>query len=181
MPTSGESGETNAVIDAIRLAQPCDVDAIMLELTACTKQMQADAIDQWDDIYPSRSVIEAEVDARTLYLLDGDQAIQAGVALDFDQPGQYAQVNWHGDEPAVVVHHLFVSPKLWGEGIATKMMGLCEGEALRLGAKSIRLDAYLGNPAALQLYRARGYREAGEVYFPRRALNFLCFEKCISE
>ncbi|WP_173049782.1 hypothetical protein [Nitrospira sp. KM1] len=40
----------------------------------------------------------------------------------------------------------------------------------------VRLDAYSGNPQALTLYRRRGYREAGQVTFPRRALPFICFE-----
>jgi hypothetical protein len=55
-------------------------------------------------------------------------------------------------------------------------MDFAESHAARSGYASIRLDAYTGNPRSVQLYRRRGYREVGQVYFPRRTLPFWCFE-----
>jgi ribosomal protein S18 acetylase RimI-like enzyme len=58
-------------------------------------------------------------------------------------------------------------------------MDFAERFARDRGFPCIRLDAYTGNPAALALYRRRGYHCAGQVFFPRRDLPFDCYEKII--
>jgi len=54
-----------------------------------------------------------------------------------------------------------------------------EKRAADNGYSSIRLDAYSGNAIALQLYERNGYRKRGEVFFPRRELPFICYEKLL--
>lgn len=60
-------------------------------------------------------------------------------------------------------------------------MDLAEAHAKQNTYVSIRLDAYAGNPPTVKLYERRGYRKAGQVYFPRRTLPFFCFEKILRE
>jgi ribosomal protein S18 acetylase RimI-like enzyme len=55
-------------------------------------------------------------------------------------------------------------------------MEFAELYATRSGYASVRLDAYTGNPRSVNLYRRRGYREVGQIRFPRRELPFWCFE-----
>ncbi len=42
--------------------------------------------------------------------------------------------------------------------------------------RTVLLDQGIRHPRALTLYQRRGYREAGQVFFPRRTLPFICFE-----
>jgi ribosomal protein S18 acetylase RimI-like enzyme len=79
------------------------------------------------------------------------------------------------DAGVSVVHRLMVHPAFQGRGIARELMEFAERVALNRGCGVIRLDAFAMNPQALRLYRALGYREAGEVKFRKGA--FLCFEK----
>jgi ribosomal protein S18 acetylase RimI-like enzyme len=117
----------------------------------------------------------------TLFVLVADGICQATVALDAYEPAEYKQVVWTADAPALVVHRLCVDPQWQGLGLAKRMMEFAEVCAVEHRYASIRLDAYTANPAAVCLYRDRGYREAGSVFFPRRSLPSVCFERAVNE
>jgi len=56
-------------------------------------------------------------------------------------------------------------------------MNFAEEYAIENNYKSIRLDAYSANVAAVRLYEKRGYNKIGQVFFPHRKYPFYCFEK----
>src|SRR5213075_3263091 len=90
------------------------------------------------------------------------------------------QVAWSAREPALVVHRLCVDPSEQQKGVARQLMDFTESYAASHGYRSVRLDAYSGNPRAVDFYRRRGYREAGIVFFPRRSGPFNCFELIVT-
>ncbi len=154
-----------------------DITNVIQIVDACRHAMQHEGIFQWDKIYPSRSLIEEDIREGSMYI-GQDHGIALGiVSLSEKQEDAYRQVRWHGSEPALVVHRLCVNPDYQRCGIASQLMDFAENLALQRGYASIRLDAYTGNSKAVTLYERRGYRKAGQVYFPRRALPFYCFEK----
>lgn len=143
----------------------------------CRRALDAQGILQWDDIYPTRETVETDVRRGTLYVLEDDGGrCLASVALDENQSTEYASLAWTGREPALVVHRLCVDPEAQGRGHAHRLMEFAESFAARSGYASVRLDAYTGNERSVGLYRRRGYREVGQVHFPRRELPFWCFE-----
>ena len=142
----------------------------------CRAALVTQGILQWDDAYPTRVLVEADVRRGGLYVLEDAAQCVGCVTLDDAQEEAYRSVGWAGPEPALVVHRLCVDPAAQGQGRAHQLMDFVERRAVQGGYASVRLDAYSGNPRALGLYRRRGYREAGEVFFPRRALPFRCFE-----
>lgn len=149
----------------------------MRTVAACVHSLREIGIDQWDEEYPSVEVIESAIDSRALYVVVKADDVAAAVGLDSNEPEEYGTCSWQFGSPALVVHHLLVHPNHWRIGLASRLMDFAEALAVRKGLLSIRLDAYTGNPAALSLYRGRGYSEAGQVVFPRRGLAFKCFEK----
>lgn len=148
----------------------------MQAVQACVSKLCDLGIDQWDNEYPSIEIVSAAIENQSLYVIKDGDSIVAGAGLDTNQPSEYQSCAWCFGSPAVVVHHLFVHPDHWRNGCASQLMDFAENRAKSLRVGSIRLDAYAGNPAALSLYRTRGYSEAGEVTFPRRGLKFICFE-----
>lgn len=134
---------------------------------------------QWDLVYPSRAVVEADVAAGHLHLLLAEGIPRAVVTLDDRQDPEYATVAWATEEPALVVHRLCVDPDAQGRGHGSALMDHAEAYAARHGYRSVRLDAYSANARSVALYRARGYREAGRVHFARRTLFFHCFERAV--
>lgn len=162
---------------AVVEASHAHVEPTLRAIRACTAMMYRLDIAQWDDEYPSGGVIATAVENRSLFLFVRDGTVVVGAGLDTVQPPEYQLCDWRYGASALVVHHLFVHPEYWRMGYASRYMEFAEQHAATMHVNAIRLDAYAGNPAALSLYRSRGYREAGEVMFPRRSCPFICFEK----
>jgi ribosomal protein S18 acetylase RimI-like enzyme len=162
----------------ISKAVPDDLDAIIRIVTDCVSDMERHGIFQWSQNYPNRAVIQADIDNGTGFIYRTGEKAAAYFAVDCNQPPQYGQINWSTDGSKVmVVHRLCVLPQLQGRGIACRIMAFVDELAAQNGCTSIRLDAYSENPAALRLYDGRGFKRAGQVYFPTAQAPFWCYEK----
>jgi ribosomal protein S18 acetylase RimI-like enzyme len=161
--------------------EPRHVAAVWALVERCRDALARVGVTQWDAVYPTRETVEDDVRRRALWMLEGAGAgaddIVGCVTLTEDQDPAYVTVAWTLPEPALVVHRLCIDPAMQGRGRAHRLMDFAESHAAAHGYASIRLDAYTGNPRAVALYRRRGYREAGQVFFPRRTLPFYCFER----
>ncbi len=164
----------------IEPAQPQDVLGVMQIMALCTADMQRRGIDQWDDIYPNRELVAADLRAGSLFVAREDGVCVAAITLDEMQPPQFLDLPWRCTTGrALVVHRLCVHPDWQGHGIARQLMDFAETFAAQHGFACIRLDAYPANPRAISLYQHRGYQRIGQVIFPRRKFAFECFEKSI--
>jgi len=165
----------------VRLAEAGDLDGLLALLRDCVSEMQSRGLDQWDDVYPDRSTLLGDIQARTLYLAEraGAPFLLGALTLNQRQEPEYADVAWAiAVEPIAVVHRLMVHPTAQRGGLARFLMRFAEREAHRLGCRAIRLDTLDANTRALALYRALGYRQAGGVRFRKGA--FTCFERRVS-
>jgi ribosomal protein S18 acetylase RimI-like enzyme len=165
----------------VRLAEAGDLDGLLALLRDCVGEMQSRGLDQWDDVYPNRSTLLGDIQARTLYLAEraGAPFLLGALTLNQRQEPEYADVAWAiAVEPIAVVHRLMVHPTAQRGGLGRFLMRFAEREAHRLGCRAIRLDTLDANTRALALYRALGYRQAGGVRFRKGA--FTCFERPVS-
>jgi ribosomal protein S18 acetylase RimI-like enzyme len=163
-------------------AEARHIEPVWALMQRCRRVLEVERVFQWDDVYPTRHTVDADVRVGSLYLLEDDQGrCVASVALDDVQSPEYSALQWTTAEPALVVHRLCVDPSAQGRGHAHRLMEFAESHGAGHGYASIRLDAYTGNPRSVQLYRRRGYREVGQVRFPRRELPFWCFEISLDE
>ncbi len=71
--------------------------------------------------------------------------------------GLWARTGWEW----LTVELIFVPENLRGQGIASRLIGIAEEEALRRGCHSAWLDTL--NPAATALYERLGYMRFGEL------------------
>jgi ribosomal protein S18 acetylase RimI-like enzyme len=156
-----------------------DAASVMALIARCREKMQADGSDQWDHVYPNLEVIETDARAGTLFLVRDSDEVIASVCLNEVQAPEYAPLPWRYAGRALVVHRLCVHPARQGAGLARRLMDFTENFAAENGYPSIRLDTYIGNGRALELYDRRGYQRVGQVVFARRRLRFECFEKAI--
>ena len=165
------------LLTPITRAELSDAPAVMHLLTLCMEEMRASGIDQWDTIYPSLPVVEADARARSLFIVRQGDLCLCSISLDEQQPDVYAGLPWHDTtgRPGVV-HRLAVHPGWRGLGIGNQLMAHAENFARDNGFTSIRLDTYTANPHAMDLYLRRGYQRVGQVSFPRRKLPFDCLE-----
>ena len=162
-----------------RLATNEDIGALCDLLKECVDDMHANGIDQWDGIYPTRSILLDDVESGSAYVATSRASELVGsVVLNEYQDPQYSEVAWTiNGQPTVVVHRLMVRPANQRQGVARFLMRFAEQQAAALGYRAVRLDAFSKNPRALRLYRDLGYRDAGTVQL--RKGPFHCFEKAL--
>lgn len=160
-------------------ADESHLDAAWSIVRRCRDALRECGVPQWDDVYPTRETVAGDIVRGGLYVLIDSAECVATVAVDTEADALYATVPWRFGEPALIVHRLCVDPGVQGRGVGGLLMDVVEADAARDGYASIRLDAYTGNPNSLAFYRRRGYREAGQVMFPRRSLPFACLELAV--
>jgi GNAT superfamily N-acetyltransferase len=163
---------------AIRPGREDDVDAIMGVVRRVIAAMREEGIDQWDEIYPDRQVLSTDAREGALFVADDADGLAGILVLNEFQNAEYAAVPWTFVTPPVcVLHRLFVDPGRRNRGIATVMVSFAEQRARELGYRTMRLDAFTRNPAALRLYHRLGYRDAGAVTLRKGV--FSVFEKAL--
>lgn len=161
-----------------RKAQLSDLDELFTLYQLAISDMQQKGIDQWDELYPNREVIENDVTNDELQILIIDTEIAAGIVVNQSQDIEYSDGKWTGNGPkTAVIHRLCIKPKFQSRGWATKLMNYVEKNLKESGYNDIRLDTFSNNPYALNLYKKLGYTETGEIYF--RKGKFILFEKLL--
>jgi ribosomal protein S18 acetylase RimI-like enzyme len=162
----------------INQAENKDKEEIFALLVRCKNRLIEQKIYQWDSEYPSIDYIDCDISKGSLNKLSINGKIAGVISFDDFQESQYFSVSWKLPmEPVVVIHRLAVDPEFQGCGFAKQLMNFAEISAAEAGYATIRLDAYSGNQAVVGFYARRGYTKAGEIFFPRRDLPFVCMER----
>lgn len=140
--------------------------------------LERQGIFQWTDKYPTRSIIQSDLEKGVLHVLKVGSEIIGAINISEEQEEEYQSVGWQFDSTKVmVIHRLVVDVKHQGKGYAQELMDFAESFASEKGYTSIRLDAYSQNNRVLEFYAKRSYSICGQVWFPYRELPFCCLEK----
>lgn len=162
----------------ITRAQAEDLDAIMEMYASCVQGMLALGIDQWDESYPNRSIIEQDIQDGCYYIGMLANEIVAGMRVDKIQDPTYLSIDWEDkSNNFMVVHRLGSTTKVWSQGVGKQMMDFAEKLAQENGCTSFRLDTYSHNPKAMEFYKKRGYKQLGHIHLKAGKDIYYCFEK----
>lgn len=162
----------------IRDALYDDAPALLQLTRECIGAMRAAGIEQWDEVYPDAGVIERDIRAGTLAVMVEEGRVIACITVDRNMDPLWKDLDWDtAGDPAAVVHRLMVHPSQQGRGLAKQFMLHAETVARGMGCRSIRLDSFLQNPAAMALYPRLGYRRTGTATM--RKGPFAGFEKLL--
>ncbi|HEU6442065.1 MAG TPA: GNAT family N-acetyltransferase [Microvirga sp.] len=86
--------------------------------------------------------------------------------------GLWGRTGWEW----LCIEYIFIPEALRGQGLATRLIGMAEEEALERGCHSVWLDTL--NPKALALYERLGYERFGELKdFPKGGSRFFLQKK----
>mmetsp|Transcript_6745 Transcript_6745/g.8509 ORF Transcript_6745/g.8509 Transcript_6745/m.8509 type:complete len:178 (+) Transcript_6745:2-535(+) len=168
---------------SVDVASAEDLDEIMNMYADCVKGMIADGIDQWDESYPNKDIIQNDIEEAKFYICKrkSNNQIIAGMRIDQEQDSQYLQVVWEDDTSNfMVVHRLGSKSNERGIGVGRKMMSFAESLARENGCTSIRLDTYCHNPKCMRFYQNLGYKEVGRIKLSPNKDFYHCFEKVLS-
>ena len=154
-----------------------ELDVLCDIVRDATRHMDEQGIRQWDEIYPSKAILEEDIEKQQMHVIEVGGIVAGLMVNNEDQSPEYGDVAWRFSGRPLVVHRLTIHPSYQRRGLATCLMDFAEAVASSRSYDVIRLDAFTRNPGALALYENRGYRKAGMVRFRER--EFFCFEKQI--
>lgn len=147
--------------------------------------------------HPAPEQVERWVRAGDLYLAvteqddhpqDGDAAgerVAGAVVLDHAAPEAYRAASWAIEaaaEEVLVVHVLGVDPGYLRQGVARFLVDAALDVARQKGCRTVRLDAYVENTPARELYASHGFTDLGvhTVRYEGTDLNrFHLFERVL--
>jgi len=150
---------------ALRRAIEAESSAIIYE--EATQAMLAKGILQWDARYPNLDSAHQALERQDLHVIrdSSTRQVVGTVILNVHPNPGYETISWTGPEPALVIHTLALSPSVQGRGLGRQTMALIEAWAKTRGYRSLRLDTYPGNVAAMALYASMGFVPRGFIRF----------------
>lgn len=166
-------------MNTIRLASIDDLERAVAIVRTAVLRMNGQGIFQWDEFYPSQSVLRSDIDNQHMYVIENTGIVAGLIVLNEEESHGYSDIAWTYPGRVLVVHRLVIDPEHQGRQLASRLMDFAEREAASKGYDAIRLDVSSQNPAAIALYERCGYRKAGTLSF-RKGI-FFCFEKPIDK
>ena len=166
----------------IRKAKTNELNQIMGVYHSCVKGMIDLGIDQWDESYPNREVIEKDIEIGDYYVGIINDEIVSGIKIDTKQDPTYLAIDWQDKtNNFMVVHRLCAKTSVWSKGVGKQMMEFAENLALENKHISMRLDTYTNNPKAIAFYKRIGYKQLGHINLKPDKDIYYCFEKILSK
>lgn len=166
---------------ALPLIEACteDVERILSIIAQAQARMRAAGSAQWQDGYPAREHILADI-ARgygRVLLHSGSVAVYGAVVFDGEPAYRELEGAWLTDGPYVAVHRLAVADETLGRGLATRFMLATEALARSRDVGSFRVDTNFDNRRMLRLLAKLGFVRCGEVLY--RGAPRIAFEKIL--
>ena len=151
----------------IRIAGIADIDVAYGLILQARGFLKSCGVDQWQNEYPNRDNIVADIDNGTGVLLVADGRIEAYACVDFGGEPAYdtLQGTWLDDKPYAVIHRMAVSNESNGKGRAKAFFLAIEGFVRERGISSIRVDTDEDNAIMKHLLQVTGYTYCGTIWF----------------
>lgn len=160
----------------IRLAVLRDLDTLMPLFDEARGTIAALGIDQWQDGYPSRPVIEDDVMRGRSYVAECDDGTICGtfvlvddgeVTYDEIYGGRWLTGDSRGTHCVyVAIHRVAVAVARRGSGISTAILDYAAAHARALGRASLRIDTHEGNVVMRRSLEKCGFLHVGEISLP---------------
>ena len=145
----------------------------------CAQAMADKGIYQWNEHYPSKEKLAADIKKNELYkLTNAENEIMGIIVLSPEMDSEYVPIKWlTKNENNIYVHRLATDPIFWGLGNGKKLMDFAEDFAKNHNYNSVRLDTFSQNKRNHRFYESRGYKRLGDIFFPKQSEHpFHCYE-----
>lgn len=149
----------------VRLSQPNDLPALMEIFREAQKTIAALGIDQWQNGYPSESVIARDISLGQSYAVEQDGVICGTFVLVEEEP-TYDQIHegqWVSDH-YIAIHRVAISVACRGTGVAETIVRYAERYALEQSRPSLRVDTHRGNIPMRRMLQKQGFQYRGIIY-----------------
>lgn len=168
----------------IRKANFDDIDSLMLIFEEARKTIAALGIDQWQDGYPSRSVILNDIENGQSYAVEISGNVVASFVLIDNGETTYDRIydgEWksgNSNSSYIAIHRVAVSVENRGSGISGEIINYAEEFARSNGRQSLRIDTHEGNVVMRRMLEKNGFLYCGVIYLESGAAR-VAYEKLI--
>lgn len=148
----------------------------------CAKHMIDQGIFQWNNDYPSREILQLDIELQQIWKLTVENTIIGIVVLSEIEDEEYKTVKWlTNNNQNLYIHRLAIDPIFQGKGYAQKLMIFAENYAREHQYNSIRLDTFSQNKRNQEFYKKRNYVKLESIYFHEQSeFPFYCYEKVLN-
>jgi len=149
---------------------------------SCGKHLIENGIFQWNDSYPSKEVLQKDIELQQIWKLEDENEIVGIMVLTEIEDKEYDSVKWlTKNKRNLYMHRLAVNSEFQGKGYAQKLMDFAENFAIENKYDSIRLDTFSQNKRNQRFYEQRNYVKLESIYFPNQSeFPFHCYEKVLN-
>ncbi len=162
-----------------RPAVQADTDRIMELIQQAKDHLKRSGVDQWQKGYPDRASIQADIGARTGYVLTNGPETAGYMCVSFDGEAAYSHIDgaWMSSQDYAVIHRMAIDDTLKGRGLASTMMEFAETLCVLRGIHSIKVDTDMDNLAMRHILEKNGYQYCGLIRFDNS--DKIAFEKLL--
>ena len=153
-----------------RPTAPAEIDRVMEILADGRDALAALGIDQWQQGYPHREAIEADVEWGESYVAEVDGQLLATCMVSVRGDRNYDAIDgaWltgsTSEEPRyAAIHRVAVAVDAKGRGLAKFLMASAEQLARQHDCESVRVDTHPGNAPMRSLALSCGFTECGII------------------
>lgn len=159
-----------------------DLNDLLIITKSCAKHMIDNEIYQWNELYPSKEVLQKDIVLQQLWKLEINHKIIGLIVLTEIEDVEYKNVQWlTKNHQNLYIHRLAVHPNFQQKGYAKKLMDFAENYAHKNNFISIRLDTFSQNKRNQKFYKKNNFTQLGSIYFPKQSeYPFYCFEKIMN-
>mgnify|MGYP000843604390 FL=1 len=158
-----------------------DVERILEIIEKAKIELRKLGLDQWQNGYPDREVIENDVKNGISYVLEDIEKnenelksenfikILGTIVLSPKKEEPYSKIEgkWITDDDYIVIHRLAVDSETKNKGIATKILEFSEKECIKNKILSIKADTHGNNEPMKRFLEKNRFSYCGVIYLDR--------------
>ena len=162
----------------IRKATIKDIDGIMEVIEEARGTIASLGINQWQDGYPQREIIEADINNGVSFCIENTNTgeVVSTFAVFSDGEVLYDRIfdgawrtgdslsNKKDDVCYTAIHRVAISVVKRGSGISGAIIGFAEDAARSIGRASLRIDTHEGNVVMRRMLEKNGFAHCGTIY-----------------
>jgi ribosomal protein S18 acetylase RimI-like enzyme len=154
----------------IRKTASADINALMPIFDEARGTIAALGIDQWQNGYPSKDVLERDISKGQSYCVVIDGIIRATMAIIDDGEPTYDKIydgEWlsgNGNRSYLAIHRVAIAVACRGSGASGKMLDFASDMARKMGRGALRIDTHRGNVVMRRMLEKNGFRFCGVIY-----------------
>ena len=149
-----------------RLAEPSDMDNIMLTIRQAKNYMKRHRVDQWQSGYPDESMVIGDIARGEGHVMTYGGRF-AGYFMLTDEPqAEYDLLTdgkWRTDGLYCTLHRTCVAAEYRGSGMSDRLVAAAEALAREAGAQALRADTHRHNEPMKLLLRRSGFAYRGNI------------------